>query len=226
MTTIELNSIQCRDRQIYPNDEASLGNNGNKSEPMSRNGQNPEPPNNDANVVPESEGEAVVKLNRKQLAIMSVAMALAVFLIALDETIIATAIPRITDEFHSLNDVGWYGSGYMLTLCSFQLQYGKLYQRFPPKRVMLVAITLFEIGSLLCGAAPNSAALIVGRVIAGSGASGILIGTIIIIANAVPLRERPIYTGAVGSIYGVASVAGPLLGGFITDSRLTWRWFE
>ena len=150
------------------------------------------------------EADAIVKLNAKQLAFMSIALALAIFLIALDETIIATAIPRITNQFHSLNDVGWYGSAYMLTMCCFQLHYGKLYQQFNAKRVFLAAICLFEIGSALCGASPNSASLIVGRAIAGSGASGIVSGVLIIIAKAVPIRQRSIYNGAVGSIYGNA----------------------
>lgn len=170
------------------------------------------------------EEEAVVKLNRKQLAIMTVAMAFAIFLIALDETIISTAIPRITDQFHSLNDVGWYGSAYMLTMCCFQLHYGKLYQHFSTKIIFITSIALFELGSLICAVSPNSPALIVGRAVAGSGASGVVSGVLIIIAKAVPLRERSIYTAAVGSVYGIASIIGPLLGGVITDSRLTWRW--
>lgn len=171
------------------------------------------------------EEEAVVKLNRKQLAIMTIAMAFAIFLIALDETIISTAIPRITDQFHSLNDVGWYGSAYMLTICCFQLHYGKLYQHFSTKIIFITSIALFELGSLICAVSPNSPALIVGRAVAGSGASGVVSGVLIIIAKAVPLRERSIYTAAVGSVYGIASIIGPLLGGVITDSRLTWRWY-
>lgn len=173
----------------------------------------------------EEEEEAVVKLNRKQLAIMTIAMAFAIFLIALDETIISTAIPRITDQFHSLNDVGWYGSAYMLTMCCFQLHYGKLYQHFSTKIIFITSIALFELGSLICAVSPNSPALIVGRAVAGSGASGVVSGVLIIIAKAVPLRERSIYTAAVGSVYGIASIIGPLLGGVITDSRLTWRWY-
>ncbi|KAI3559054.1 major facilitator superfamily transporter [Colletotrichum abscissum] len=143
--------------------------------------------------------------------------------VELDNSIIATAIPRITDEFKSLNDVGWYGSAYLLTTASLQLLFGKFYSFFSIKWVYLITIAIFELGSLICGVAPNSIALIIGRAIAGVGSAGIFAGALIILAYSVPLEKRPIYTGAVGSMWGISSVAGPLLGGVFTDS-LTWRW--
>ena len=167
----------------------------------------------------------IVPLSRMQFALVIIAIALAVFLMALDESIIATAIPKITDRFHSLQDVAWYGSAYMLTMCSFQLHYGKLYTYFSSKTILLVSVGVFELGSVVCATSQSSTALIVGRAVAGSGAGGIVSGAFIIISRIVPMRERPMYTAVVGSIYGVASVAGPLLGGVITDSHLTWRWY-
>lgn len=156
--------------------------------------------------------------------IILIALCLAVFCMALDNTIIATAIPRITDEFKALGDVGWYASAYLLTTCSFQLLYGKIYTYASIKWTFIVCVIIFEIGSAICGAAPSSTALIVGRAIAGLGAGGLFSGGLLIIAHTVPLQKRPIYTGLVGGMYGIASVAGPLLGGVFTDSYLTWRW--
>ncbi|KAI0473596.1 putative efflux pump [Xylariaceae sp. FL0804] len=158
-----------------------------------------------------------------KLFLIIFALCLAVFLIALDNAIIATAIPKITDQFHSLDDVGWYGSAYLLTTASLQLLFGKLYTFMKIKWVFLSAIGLFELGSLVCGIAPNSKTLIIGRAIAGLGSAGILSGALLILAYCVPLTKRPTYTGIVGSMYGIASVAGPLLGGVFTD-KVTWRW--
>jgi len=158
-----------------------------------------------------------------KLATIMVALCLAVFLVALDNTIIATAIPKITDDFSALNDIGWYASSYLLTSCAFQLLFGKFYTIFSIKWVFLIAIAIFELGSLICGVAPTSIALIIGRAIAGVGSAGIFSGGLIIIAYSVPLPKRPIYTGLVGAMYGIASVVGPLLGGAFTD-HLTWRW--
>lgn len=173
---------------------------------------------------PSSESEEV-PLGRMQLTLITISLALTVFLVALDEAIIATAIPKITDHFHSLKDVGWYGSAYFLTMCCFQLHYGKLHTYFSSKNVLLVSVSIFELGSLICATSQSSAILITGRAIAGSGAGGIVVGSLIIISKTVPIQERSTYTAAVGSIYGIASIVGPLLGGVITDSRLTWRWF-
>ncbi|KAF8176240.1 major facilitator superfamily domain-containing protein [Mycena galopus ATCC 62051] len=158
-----------------------------------------------------------------RLALLLVALVISVLLVALDNTIIATAIPKITDAFDSLNDVGWYGSAYLLTSASFQLLWGRFYSFLSIKWVYITAISIFEIGSLICGVAPSSAALIVGRAIAGVGCAGIFSGALIIISHSAPLEKRPMFTGLLGSTYGIASIAGPLMGGAFAD-KLTWRW--
>jgi MFS family permease len=95
-----------------------------------------------------------------------------------DKLIISTAIPEITNEFHSANDIGWYGTAYLLTNCAFLLVFGKLYTIFSVKATFMTAIILFEVGSAICGAAPNSISFIIGRAIAGLGAGGVQSGIV------------------------------------------------
>ncbi|CEL10884.1 hypothetical protein ASPCAL13991 [Aspergillus calidoustus] len=159
-------------------------------------------------------------------ATIMVGLSLSSTLVALyykDNSILATAIPRITAQFDSLGDVGWYGSAFLLTNCSVSLFYGKLYTFFPVKWVYLCALALFEMGSLLCGVTPSSLGLIIGRAIAGLGAGGLYSGAMLIIAENAPMHQRPVYNGIITAVFSVSGVAGPLIGGVLTD-HITWRW--
>ena len=158
-----------------------------------------------------------------RLVAIVVALALCVFLVSLDLTIVATAIPKITDEFGGLEDVSWYSSAFFMTIGGFQSAWGKAYKFFPLKPTYLISIFVFEVGSLICGVAPNSTALIVGRAIAGFGAAGIGSGSYTIIAFSASAKKRPLFTGIIGTSYGIAAVVGPLIGGAFADN-VTWRW--
>ncbi|OTA98605.1 hypothetical protein M426DRAFT_17239 [Hypoxylon sp. CI-4A] len=174
---------------------------------------------NDINddIDPENEVQGV------KLLLIHISLCLCTFLVGLDFNLIATAIPVITAEFNSILDVGWYAASFMLALCSSQPLAGKLYTLFPKKLVYLVYMFVFEVGSLVCALAPNSNALIVGRAIAGLGASGLFAGGLTILTTIIPLHKRPIWTGTWSSVFAVASIVGPVIGGALTQ-HVTWRW--
>ena len=136
----------------------------------------------------------------------------------------ATAIPKMSTEFHSLNAVGWYASSYFLTQMPFQPAFGHLLTDFSIKTVYMAAIVLFEIGSIFCATASSSTELIIGRLIVGAGGVGLYVGILTIMGLAVPIRKRPFYISLVTSLFGVASVAGLLPGGVFTEyEKLTRR---
>jgi MFS family permease len=107
---------------------------------------------------------------------------------------------------------------------AFQPAFGHMFTDFSVKKVYMAAILLFEVGSIICATASHSIALIIGRLIAGAGGGGLYVGTLTYMGLAVPIQKRPFYISLVTSMFGVASVAGLLLGGVFTDSeKLTWR---
>ncbi|KAF2489106.1 MFS gliotoxin efflux transporter glia [Lophium mytilinum] len=158
-----------------------------------------------------------------KFVLITIGLVLSIFLSALDSTIIATAIPSITDEFGSIGNIAWYGSAYIITNTAFQSSWGKGYSYFPLKHTFLLAIALFEVGNIICALAPNSSTLILGRVVAGIGGGGIMTGAFIIIALTVKPDHRAAYMGVLGVTFGVSSVVGPLMGGLLTDGP-GWRW--
>ncbi|KAI5863057.1 MFS general substrate transporter [Durotheca rogersii] len=169
------------------------------------------------------DGEGSAKPGAARLALVMIGICLAVLLTGMDQTILATATPVISNEFNTSQDFGWWSNAYFLTLSSFQLFYGKLYSLFPVKFIYLIAIVLFEVGSLVCTTAPNANALVAGRAVAGLGASGIFSGSVLILAKLVPLAQRAAYLGIMSAVFGLAAIVGPFLGAALIQSS-TWRW--
>jgi MFS family permease len=162
-------------------------------------------------------------LSGLKLVLVVGTVTLVALLMLLDSSIIVTAIPKITSEFHSIPDVGWYASAYLLGNCALQPLSGKLYTHFSSKYTFITFLGVFELGSLLCGVAPSSNMLIVGRAVAGMGGSGLTNGALTIISASVPLKKRPALLGMIMSIAQLGILFGPLIGGALTQFT-TWRW--
>ena len=119
--------------------------------------------------------------------------------------------------------MAWYGPAIFLTAAGFTSAWGKIYKYFPLKGSYLVAIFIFELGSLICGVAPTSTALIVGRAIAGVGGAGVASGAYTIVGFISEPKKRAAYTGTMGAVYGVTNALGPIVGGAFSETT-TWRW--
>ncbi|KAF5710312.1 major facilitator superfamily transporter [Fusarium globosum] len=151
------------------------------------------------------------------------ALGLAILVGVLDATIVATLVPTISDDFHSVGSSAWYGSAYLLVTGAIQPVFGKIYSTFQSKFVFLSSVAILEVGSLVCALAKNSPTFIAGRAIAGLGAAGVISGGLIITALTTPLKQRPVYTAVLGSLEGVGVIIGPIIGGQIASS-IGWRW--
>lgn len=148
---------------------------------------------------------------------------LVMLLAALDQTIVSTALPRIAVELQGLNKLSWVATAYLLTSAVTTPIYGKISDLFGRKKIFQTAIVIFLIGSILCGLSQTMNQLVVARALQGIGAGGLISLVLAIVGDVIPPRQRGRYQGYFGAVFGISSVAGPLLGGFLTDS-LSWRW--
>src|SRR3954447_21744386 len=160
---------------------------------------------------------------RSSVGVIFAGLLLVMLLAALDQTIVATALPTIVAEFGGLEHLSWVTSGYLLAVTAVTPVYGKLGDLYGRKRVLQSAVVLFLAGSALCGAAQSMDMLIAFRFVQGLGGGGLIVLIQSVVGDIVPPRERGKYQGLFGAVFGFASVTGPLLGGFIVE-HVSWRW--
>ncbi|CUS08910.1 unnamed protein product [Tuber aestivum] len=146
------------------------------------------------------------------------------FLFALDNTVVADIQASVIEDFGEIEKLSWLGIAFVLAGCSTILPWGKAYGIFNAKWLYILSVLIFEVGSAVCGAAPNMNALIVGRAVAGLGGSGMYIGSLNLLSITTTVHERPAYIGATGLTWGLGTVLGPVVGGAFSESSATWRW--
>src|SRR5947209_718968 len=164
-----------------------------------------------------------VGVNPQRRNFIFVAILLGMLMAALDQTIVATALPTIVANLGGAGHQSWVVTSYLLASTIVTALVGKLGDLFGRKRVFQAAVVFFVTGSILCGLAQSMGMLVASRALQGIGGGGLMVTAMALIGEVIPLRDRGRYQGAMGAVFGVTTVIGPLLGGYFTD-HFTWRW--
>ncbi|KAK4178432.1 putative toxin efflux carrier [Triangularia setosa] len=147
-----------------------------------------------------------------------------IFLYALDNTIVAAVQPVIVTEFDSIEKLPWLSVAFLLGATATNMVWGRIYSQFSSKWFYIFNVALFEVGSAICGAAPNIDVLIAGRAICGVSGSGLYVGVMSLIAVTTTMAERPLYVSSTGLTWGLGIILGPVIGGGFSESAVGWRW--
>lgn len=169
-----------------------------------------------------TEAHAAPRLNSRQIRLLMIGLMTGMLLAALDQTIVGTALPTIVGELGGINHYSWVVTAYLLASTASTPLYGKMADLYGRRPVFLFSIGTFLVGSLLAGLSQNMTQLILTRGIQGLGAGGLMTLAFTIISDVVSPRERGRYQGLFGAVFGISSVAGPLVGGYFAETN--WRW--
>ena len=214
-----------KDVDLSPTNNKSLPNDGSSTsaDDAIENGSATAPPTPSSSPSANKGADPEASRTRLETTIIVLSLCASVFLAALDTTIITTALPTISEHFHSSAGYTWIGSAYLLANAASTPSWGKFSDIWGRKPILLVAAGIFFVGSLLAGVAVSIGMLITARAVQGVGGGGLIVLVNICIGDLFSMRNRGTYFGIVGMVWAFASAVGPILGGVFTE-KVSWRW--